>query len=530
MLGTRGSSLLLAAGAAIVLAGCGGGGGATSLASVGENVLNFGQVQVRAVGGVQTPVTMLGDRSTITGVFGANFTNVSVSLPPATALNPDVLLSSTLLGASVGGRPILFDYGTGAIYNVNPATPTNIVNSTPSFTGSGSSVVSSEFDAPTGQAQLFITNIDGSGRTKITSGSSSSLEPSSSPTSSQIVFIRDSDVYVINRDGSGLTRLTTSPTLAKKSPKFNPAGTKIAFLEQNPSYQVYEMNANGQALLQKTSFGDPVSFFDYSPTGSDIALSSTGAGGASLYTFSFDAGSSKLLYSAPTGDAIGAVTWSPDGSQIAFIHTVSANDVRLDGVRLASNDGPSTLHFFGNTVVDSLEWGPIVSKRTFIAVSGGSLNTNAAGFLFGMSGQEFRSLLAFDAVTRNTVAIDVPNASSPTASNHVATITSADSINMLRYANSISAPSVTVVDPSKPATFIQGAIVSFDAGTGRVAFVIPFTRSRAEGKPSRVDKGGLVTVQGHFTGIWDGQGKQTAPNGATEVTLDGHSGKVIQFR
>ena len=60
-------------------------------------------------------------------------------------------------------------------------------------------------------------------------------EPDWSPDGSQIVFFRlahgdpRSDIYVVNVDGSGRTRLTDTPKRWEWSPTFSPNGQRIAF-------------------------------------------------------------------------------------------------------------------------------------------------------------------------------------------------------------------------------------------------------------------------------------------------------------
>ena len=56
-------------------------------------------------------------------------------------------------------------------------------------------------------------------------------------------------------------------------------------------------------------------------------------------------------------------------------------------------------------------------------------------------------------------------------------------------------------------------------------------------KPSRILKrvpdsqrsGTRATYTGHFTAVFDGNGKNLAPNGAKSVTLDGKTGALVAF-
>jgi hypothetical protein len=143
-----------------------------------------------------------------------------------------------------------------------------------------------------------------------------------------------------------------------------------------------------------------------------------------------------------------------------------------------------------------------------------------------MTGDKFASFLAFDAVTRNTVDIDVPPPAGFNPSNHFATITAADNITMLRYVNGFIGARISVVDPGSSSTYVQGAVVSFNAATGKVSAVLPFNRSRSGEKPTRTVQGGKVTYRGEFLGVWDDKGKKSN-SPVTEVTMDANTGQVL---
>jgi hypothetical protein len=227
-----------------------------------------------------------------------------------------------------------------------------------------------------------------------------------------------------------------------------------------------------------------------------------------------------------TTDELSDVTWSPEGSRVAYYRT-NASGTSIESARLFDGSTSTILPATNRIGLVSLEWGPLVRKRAFIASSNSVLgSTSAAGFLYGMAGDKFASFLAFDAVTRNTVDIDVPPPAGSNSSNHVATITAADKITMLRYVNEFTGARITVVDPSSSSKYIQGAVVSFNAATGKVSSVLPFNRSRSGEKPSRTVRGDKVTYRGEFTGIWDEKGKKSS-SPATEVTLDANTGQVL---
>ena len=504
----------------LVLAGCGGNAASRTETATVDNV--FGLVSIRSVGGVAEPVTMQGSQSSVTGVFGANFLSAAVTLPPENQLNELALLGTTMLVYSDNGRPVLLDYGTGTPYALNPAATVWDNSCSPTFSGNGAQIASVEYDTVS-SSDIFTYNIDGSSRTKIPN-TSNAITPNWSPVSSKIAFSSAGDIWVVSTNGTGLTKLTSNADLESK-PRWNPSGTKIRYIRVVSGVAtLWEMDAAGGQQRQLVTGNGPILSWDYDPTGDEVIFVTDHNGGRSIYRSSLAGGPKiELLF---TTDLITSVTWSPQGSHVAYIREGAAGSGRIEALRLSDNTTSTVKTLATPASANRLEWGPLVRKRSFIAASSPVLGTNAAGFLYGMVRSNFATFLAFDAVTRSSVDIDVPPPSGINPTNFFATITAADSITMLRYVNGFSTPKITVVDPTVASTFVQGAVVSFDASNGTVAAVIPFNRSRSGEKPSRTEQGGKVTYRGEFLGVWDEKGKKSdAP--ATEVTMDLRTGKVL---
>jgi hypothetical protein len=510
----------------LVLAGCGGNVVSRTETATVDNV--YGLVSTRSVGGVAEPVTMQGSQSSVTGVFGANFLTAAVTLPPENQLNELALLSTTMLVYSDNARPVLLDYGTGTPYALNPAAPFSDHSCSPTFSGNGAQVASVEYDTVS-SSDIFTYNIDGSSRTKIPN-TSNAVNPNWSPVSSKIAFSSAGDIWVVSTNGTGLTQLTFN-TDAESKPRWNPSGTKIGYIRVAPGVlgaagiaNLWEMDATGGQQRQVVAGLGSIQSWDYDPTGDEVIFVADHNGGRSIYRLPLAGGpKTELLF---TTDVITSVTWSPQGSHVAYIREGAAGSGRIEALRLSDNT-TSTVKTLATTVnANRMEWGPLVRKRSFIAASSPVLGTNAAGFLYGMVRSNFASFLAFDAITRSSVDIDVPPPGGISPTNFFATITAADSITMLRYVNGFSTPKITVVDPAVASNFVQGAVVSFDASNGTVAAVIPFNRSRSGEKPTRTEQDGKVTYRGEFLGVWDEKGKNH-DGPATEVTMDLRTGKVL---
>ena len=195
--------------------------------------------------------------------------------------------------------------------------------------------------------RVHVMNADGSGVTRLTSGSAFETTPAWSPDGSRIAFasnrdaseLRDDDlagtqIYVMNADGSGVTRLTGASEASDYSPAWSPDGSRIAFASdrgdsQRVNSDIYVMNADGSGITRLTGNSDwDDGFPAWSPDGSRIAFMSTRDDSRremfSIYLMNADgSGVTRLTGSSEWEDAVPA--WSPDGSRIAFLSTRDGN-------------------------------------------------------------------------------------------------------------------------------------------------------------------------------------------------------------
>jgi hypothetical protein len=103
----------------------------------------------------------------------------------------------------------------------------------------------------------------------------------------------------------------------------------------------------------------------------------------------------------------------------------------------------------------------------------------------------------------------------------------ADTLTYLSYVTSPSFKGTKVVGPGLSVVSADGALVDIDSTSGKILSVLPFTGSRdASGRASFRSEGQTRIFSGHFLGVFDGDGKNLAPSGASEVRVDARSGGI----
>ncbi|HEX8734454.1 MAG TPA: FG-GAP-like repeat-containing protein [Pyrinomonadaceae bacterium] len=205
------------------------------------------------------------------------------------------------------------------------------------------------------QGSLIIANPDGSGQTFPVSSSIAPREPAWSPDGTKIAFAQNQppfDIYVINADGSGQTNLTNTPgEIQEGNPSWSVTG-KIAY-DRNPqttSSQIWVMNADGSGQVQFPGITQPFPFAPaWSPDGTKLAFVS----GGGVWVINADGTNERRVTTNTSTNAEPA--WSPDGSKIVFVK---------GGIRVINLDGTNETPLTTNGAIQP-SWSPDGTKIAY---------------------------------------------------------------------------------------------------------------------------------------------------------------------
>jgi Tol biopolymer transport system component len=310
------------------------------------------------------------------------------SLINSRAINADIQErvpdGSRIVCAKNGGKMFVMGFDGGQ-YGEVVNSPSGGVPFT-SFSNDGRQYVFSAPDSG-GSNQIFKMNVDGTGKTQLTSFSSASaIHPTWAPDGSKIAFASNTSgnfqIWSMNTDGTGQTNLTNDGTLGGNDyPAWSPDSSKIAFqrLRNSATTNVWVMDANGANqtnLTGLTSFtfsGNP----SYSPDGTQITFMTNRDGNNEVYKMTSSGGSQTRLTNNSAQD--GNPAWSPDGEMIAFNSTRSGGSSRI---WVMKTDGtlPTLLLKQGFNSYSSPQWSPDTSGETTRSFRS-SLNVLGDGFV-----------------------------------------------------------------------------------------------------------------------------------------------------
>ena len=176
---------------------------------------------------------------------------------------------------------------------------------------------------PLGTLNLYICNLDGSGRVRLTNTTADDSSPAWSPNGRHVAFDRkrpaqDREVCMIGADGSDPHALTNNGAF-DGHPTWSPEGSRIAFqTDRDTNMEVYVMYSDGAAQVNLTNHGLADTMPHWSPYASTplIAFVSERDGNKEIYTMRDDGSVPTRLTTNSVMDQSPAV--DPWGYEIAY--------------------------------------------------------------------------------------------------------------------------------------------------------------------------------------------------------------------
>jgi len=203
-----------------------------------------------------------------------------------------------------------------------PLTVNTWLDGSPAWSSDGSRIAYT-VAGPGGEEDIMVMKSDTSGKTGLTLNPTvRDTDPAWSPDDSRIAFVSyrggNAEVYVTKLDGSDPVNLTDNPA-DDWDPTWSPDGSLIAFTsDRDGNPEIYAMNRDGQNLrrLTENETIDEQPAWWQDATLDQIAFVSYRDGNAEIYLMDSDGSHPVNLTNNPADDW--DPTWSPDGSQIAF--------------------------------------------------------------------------------------------------------------------------------------------------------------------------------------------------------------------
>ncbi|HET7478683.1 MAG TPA: hypothetical protein VFJ72_04105 [Rubrobacteraceae bacterium] len=240
---------------------------------------------------------------------------------------------------------------------------------------------------------VWIMNADGSGLRQLTTDGAFDHDPTFSPSGAKIAFLtrRGTDapisrdnIWTMNTDGANQTRVTSNGAI---EPTWSPNSDVIAFVRAGALW-VTNLTTNTETQYTFTNTGNPdtsvggVAFPTWSPNGSLIEF--TGIGGAlhcscSGY-FSVSAAGGAPTTIGPDDPSDKFLAFSPDGARIAL---QSTNRERNEEIYTMNPDGSGLTNISHDlSFTDNQpDWGPQVTQQSTSL----SLSANPATITSGHS-------------------------------------------------------------------------------------------------------------------------------------------------
>jgi hypothetical protein len=406
----------------------------------------------------------------------------------------------------------------------------------PSISSDGSHIF---FDTTRhGYPQVYVINADGTGETRLTTSAASDYQPAVSPDGKYVAFTTSrnggTDVYLMEADGTGAKRLTYHSGIDEQ-PDISPDNLRICFVSDRSAdakKHIWVMNIDGASPVQVTQGSGSETDCRWSPDGQRIVYVNENGW---VYTMKRD-GTDVQAVATGNPPVRSSPDFSPDGQKVVFSADLSGNRelfvVSADGtgvpVRLTYDDAQDRQpSLSGSRLGNRVFVGPTGSDRGRDPAFGSVV----AGFIASLAGAEIGDVIGIDASVRADLYIDALYLGSEAGL--VGATISGSVITLLLQDNGWEIAPTKIIGTGgiyEPST--DTVEVFFHPDTGRLVSVVPIGRGVSRGGGDEdVFENGRYLVRGEILAAIDvASGRNLAPDGASEVSIDPATGQIMAVR
>jgi len=447
---------------------------------------------------------------------GASFTSLILT-PTPSLQNTDLVWSMEVNHAE---EIFKLNYGTNLVQIVTNTLP-GYVEPTQSKYG----IIYCAGEAGAGCYQL---NIDGTHLKSISTGKAGFISASVSPNGATLAF--ESQGLFTCPVGGGTAKMIQS-NLEIFGTSWSPTGASICYEAPDSSNQYLHIFttpiAGGTPTdITPTALADQqFSYPNWSPTGTNIVAEcnqSSGHYGYGVIVMSSTNPAAGYIETTPAAYNDYNPVYSPDGSKIAFYRDNTGG--ASPGIYVEDSIGlnQSLVATLPSGVTpDTLCWSPFPAAETYVPNSSFSASA-LSGFILTQNGPQFGSLLGFLAKTPSSATVTT---SSTSGYQPLVFTLSADAITSILYTNAYFTYGTAVTPPASTPT----ALVTVDANTGAIDAVAAAARPLTRFTPSTRSIGSNLVYEGPFTAVYGPKGNRLDTAGASQVVIDGKTGKLISF-
>lgn len=178
-----------------------------------------------------------------------------------------------------------------------------------------------------GDFQIFVMNLDGSNKRRLSDGTGQAGQSAWSPDGKSIIYVRgenkDSgkDIYIVPASG-GAPRAVTKLNLNLAQPMWTPDGKTIVFVQKlgDRAAVIMSIPTDGSAQPRTLAEAGAIQYVRISPTDGTLAysrvLTENPSGGSDIYTVPATGGTAQVITTQTQEDYI--PYWSPDGKRLTW--------------------------------------------------------------------------------------------------------------------------------------------------------------------------------------------------------------------